>query len=136
MQTNHEASRHELEATQSVNYHIKSQEVLIYLDLSPCFEEIKIIIYLCRYKLKILLVILLFDSCHHFGPLSWVRAVSVHTYGIMVHQTSWIPKLYPKTSYMVKFWSQFIQLGLRYGTASIVKNFFLRGCVDSNIIDS
>ena len=45
MRTNHEASRHELEATQSVDYQIKSQEVLIYLDLSPCFEEIKIIIY-------------------------------------------------------------------------------------------
>ena len=46
------------------------------------------------------------------------------------------PKIYPKPSTMVIFWSQFIHQGLRYGTASILKNFFFRGCVASNIMDS
>ena len=51
-------------------------------------------------------------------------------------QTSWIPKIYPKPSYMVKFWSQLVNWGLRYWAASIYKSFFFRGYMASNIMES
>ena len=36
---------------------------------------------------------------------------------------------------MVKFWSHLVHWGLRYCTASIIRNFLIRGCVASNILE-
>ena len=73
--------------------------------------------------------------CHHayqpscpYGLLTYALLLQlISHFGLFLEdgrpQTSWIPKIYPKPSYMVKFWSQFIHWGLRYRAASI---FFQR----------